>query len=125
MTSLAQPSSRELRGLKLYEEHGHLIEKVAPDFYLVPSQDGEHFYHVDYRDEVCDCPDHEHRHVTCLHIYAVGISRAKRRAKTRPCVECGGRFVRRDLVEVQESSLYGEGELLCRECWGASDALAL
>jgi hypothetical protein len=121
MTSLAHPApstTRELRGLALYREHGHLIEKVAPDFYLAPSQDGERFYHVDYRDETCDCPDHEHRGVTCVHVFAVGIARAKRRAaRPAPCSGCGGRFPVRELVEATEDDLgVFEGERYCRPC---------
>jgi len=118
--SLAQPAphpTRELRGLKLFEEHGGLIERVAPDFYLVPSQDGTRFYHVDYRDETCDCPDHEHRGVTCVHVYAVGVKLAKRRAKASRCDGCGGRFPRRDLFEVGDDHLtFFEGDELCGAC---------
>ncbi len=120
-TSVAPTTTREQRGLALYREHGHLIEKVAPDFYLVPSQDGRRFYHVDYREESCDCPDHAYRGVTCVHIFAVGISLAKRRAKTPPCAGCGERFPRRELVEVgpeqAEMSVEArEGERYCRPC---------
>ncbi|MDP8953310.1 MAG: hypothetical protein M3N18_13960 [Actinomycetota bacterium] len=117
----APPTTREARGLALYREHGHLIEKVAPDFYLVPSQDGERFYHVDYRGEVCDCADHRYRHATCVHIYAVGIARAKRRAKSARCAGCGQVHRRRDLLEVgPEQAGHGldalEGQRFCRPC---------
>ncbi len=116
-----RPTTREQRGLKLFEERGRLIERVAPDFYLVPSQDGERFYHVDYRDETCDCPDHEHRRATCLHIYAVGISLAKRRAKAVRCSGCGERHPRREMAEVgPELAEHGldalEGQRFCRPC---------
>ena len=92
-----QRTTREQRALALYREHGHLIEEVAPGFYLVPGQDGEHFYHVDYLTEECDCPDHQFRHVTCIHIYREGIQQAKRRSRPHGCingvvyldVECG------------------------------------
>ena len=111
-------STREQRGLALYREHGHLIEKVAPDFYLVPSQDGERFYHVDYVTETCDCADHEYRGATCLHIYAVGVKLAKRRASR--CSGCGERFPRRQTVEVgSEMVEMGdalEGQRFCRPC---------
>ena len=109
--------TRELRGLGLFEEHGYLIEEVAPDFYLVPSADGERFYHVDYREESCDCPDHEHRGVACVHIFAVGVKLAKRRAKASRCDGCGSRFPRRDLFEAMEDDLgVFEGERFCRLC---------
>ena len=82
-TPAPRPTTRLERGLKLFEEHGHLIEEeVAPDFYLCPAQDGERFWHVDYREESCDCPDHAYRGVACVHVYAVGVKLAKRRAKT-------------------------------------------
>ena len=119
-SSVAQPApttTRERRGLELYREHGHLIEEVAPDFYLVPSQDGERFYHVDYRDETCDCPDHEHRGATCLHIYAVGVKLAKRRAKASRCDGCDERLPIREMVEATENDVgVFEGDRFCRPC---------
>ena len=111
--------TRESRGLALYREHGHLIEKVAPDFYLVPSlaSPGERFYHVDYRDETCDSPDHEHRGAACLHVYAVGVKLAKRRGSASRCDGCGERFPRRDMYEVEADHLtFFEGDELCRPC---------
>ena len=113
----APATTREQRGLTLYREHGYLIEEVASDFYLVPSQDGERFRHVDYLEESCDCPDFTYRGVTCAHVYAVGISLAKRRAKASRCDGCGERFLRRDLLEAVEDD-FGtfEGERFCRPC---------
>ncbi len=74
------PDTRELRALKLYEERGHEIERIAPDVFRVPSQDGERSYDVLYGErEECPCPDHQYRHVACVHLYAVGISIAKGR----------------------------------------------
>ena len=116
----APPSTREQRGLALYKEHGDGIEMVAPDYFLVPSQDGSGFYHVDYRDESCDCADHEHRGVTCCHVFAVGVKLAKRRAKASRCDGCGERHPHRELVEVgPELAEMGdalEGQRLCRPC---------
>ena len=83
--SLAHPNTRELRALKLYEQHAHEIEKIAPDIYLVPSQDGKRFYRVQYGElEFCSCPDHNYRSVNCVHIFAVGIAYAKRRVRKGP-----------------------------------------
>ncbi len=116
----APTATREQRGLRLFEEHGYLIEEVAPDYFLVPSQDGERFRHVDYREESCDCPDHAYRGVTCVHVFAVGVNLAKRRAKkSAACDGCGGRFPRRDLFEVGDDNLmFFEGDELCRPCAG-------
>ena len=111
-------AARVLRAQALFAERGGLIEKVGPDFYLVPSQDGERFYHVDYREESCDCPDFTYRGVACVHVYAVGVKLAKRRAKkSAACDGCSGVFPRRDLFEVGDDHLtFFEGDELCREC---------
>ena len=82
------PDSRELRALELYRTRGHEIRKVAPNVYLVPSCTGRGFYSVDYREETCDCPDHEIRRENCKHILAVGVHVAKRRR--RPCACTNG-----------------------------------
>ena len=39
-------STRALRGLRLFEEHGDEILQLAPDIFLVPSQDGRRMYRV-------------------------------------------------------------------------------
>ena len=77
--------ARVLRGLKLFEERGHEIERVWSDLYLVPSCTGERTYRVRYgRDqESCDCHDFEFHGENCKHIYCVAISRAKRRGAAR------------------------------------------
>ena len=84
--SSVETNPRVELALALYRSYGHLIEQVAPDFYFVPSQDGESFHHVDYVTEECDCPDHAYRHVTCIHIFAVGIHKAKRRSRSHGCI---------------------------------------
>ncbi len=76
----AHPSTRELRALELYRTRGHEIVRLAPDVFRVPSQDGGRSYDVLYGErEECPCPDHQYRHVACVHLYAVGISIAKGR----------------------------------------------
>jgi hypothetical protein len=50
---------------------------------------------------------------------------ARRRASTAECAGCGRRFHRGELVEVQQSLTYFEGDLLCEECWRGSDAVVL
>jgi len=41
------------------------------------------------------------------------------------CAGCRQLFPRAELVEVQESWTYFEGDLLCEECWHGSDAVVL
>ena len=85
--STPKVSTRELRALRLFERHGHRIERLAPDVYLVPSQDSARSYRVLYGEqESCLCPDHKIRGVNCVHIYVVGISLAKRRGESSPCL---------------------------------------
>ena len=109
-TSLAQPrtpNTREHRALALYREYGHLIEEVAPDFYIVPSSDGESFYHVDYLTEDCDCPDSKfHPETNCKHVLCVGIKRAKRRSRPHGCI---GGYVYLDGED-------GEEAVPCKRC---------
>jgi len=125
-TTIAQPAHqtpRELRGLALYEEHGTEI-RFEDGVWLVPSQhDATSVYEVviGRRGESCECFDFEHRGIACKHVHAATIARAK----TAPCSSCGRRVRRRELVEVQESLTYFEGDLLCHECWHSSDAEVL
>ncbi len=51
--------------------------------YNVPSCSGEDFYVVRYDKETCECEDYRRRGESCKHILAVGVKRAKRRAKRR------------------------------------------
>jgi hypothetical protein len=115
-----QPTTREARGLALYRERGDGIERGAPDFYLVPSQDGERFYHVDYASETCDCPDFRRHGEACKHVYAVGVKLAKRRGSASRCSGCGERFPKRQTVEVgPETAEMGdalEGQRFCSPC---------
>ncbi len=74
------PDTRALRALALYRERGAEIVRTGPWTYLVPSCTGTGTWAVNYRTETCDCPDHDYRGVLCVHVYAVGIHRAKRRA---------------------------------------------
>jgi hypothetical protein len=76
-------NARAERALRLFEERGHEIERIAPDVYRVPSQHLRCTYTVEYGvRENCSCPDHEYRGVNCVHILTVGISVAKRRGTT-------------------------------------------
>jgi hypothetical protein len=76
---------RAERGLRLFEEHGRDILRLAPNVYRVrvPSSDGQRSYDVLYGErEECPCPDHQYRGVACVHIIAIGIHIAKSRGAT-------------------------------------------
>jgi hypothetical protein len=143
---LPEYSTRAERALELFREHGADIERIGEDLYLIPSCSSRRFYKVRYggKHEHCSCPD---RRTPCKHLLAVGLAyaarrsgikvrtisvagdpfkaAAKRRASTAECAGCGQLFPRGDLVEVQESLTYFEGDLLCEECWHGSDAVVL
>lgn len=97
-----RPSTRELRGIALYEEHGERIRFDRESrVWLVPSQrEATSVYEVTIgrRGDVCECADFEHRGVSYVHIHAATIARAK----TATCSGCSGRFPHRDLEEVTE-----------------------
>jgi hypothetical protein len=88
-------SSRELRGLALYEEHGSEITFEDGIWYVPSQHDATSVYEVTLgrRGEFCECADFEHRGSSCKHVIAATICRAK----TGPCAECGRRFRHRDL----------------------------
>jgi hypothetical protein len=74
------PDTRELCALALYRERGAEIVRTGPWTYLVPSCTGTGSWAVDYRREKCDCPDAlRNPEISCKHVFAVGIHRAKRR----------------------------------------------
>jgi hypothetical protein len=79
------PDSRESRALALYRERGAEIVVIGRDRYEVPSQDGTRVYEVVYggEAETCTCADFVYRNVSCLHLLAVGVCRAKRRGQSR------------------------------------------
>ena len=69
------------------------------------------FYSVDYRQESCDCPDHEIRRENCKHILAVGVHVAKRRRHVCACLE-GWVFV----GYTDEHDGEREASYRCRRC---------
>lgn len=82
-----RPTTRELRGLKLYRERGDEIEPQGRGVYLVPGCSGS-TYTVDLAvfsdEESCTCPDHrEHPEFTCKHLTAATLYRAKDNARRR------------------------------------------
>lgn len=72
--------TREVRALALYRERGAELVRTGPYTHLVPSMSGGEPHAVNYKTERCDCPDMEYRDVLCVHVYTVGIHRAKCRA---------------------------------------------
>jgi len=86
-TPPAPPTTRELRGLKLYRDHAGEIEHIGHGRYEVPSCSGGS-YRVDLDisgdEETCSCPDHaRHPELTCKHLAAATIFRAKARIAAR------------------------------------------
>jgi hypothetical protein len=58
MESIAPPSTRIGRGIKLHHEHSDKIERIGIHTYRVPSCTGSGSYTV-YSDlRCCTCPDH-------------------------------------------------------------------
>jgi len=87
MKSLAQPATRELRGLALYRDHHDEIIHEGHGSYRVPGCGGG-TYTVDLavftdEPETCSCPDYQRHKQTCKHVYAATVARAKSRAKAR------------------------------------------
>ncbi len=83
----APPPTRELRGLALYRERGHEIESIGKGVYRVPGCSGG-TYRVNLAvfggTESCSCPDHaRHPELTCKHIVAATVARAKARMRAR------------------------------------------
>ncbi len=116
-----------LRGLGLFELHADeiLASYQGGGRWLVPSgTDAGRRYEVrtGTRPErnTCECRGFgSHGH--CSHVVA-----AHRVAKASAlCDGCGVRTWSRDLVEVQESLTYFEGDLLCPSCYHGSDSDAL
>lgn len=110
-----RPSTRELRGIALYRDHADEI-RFERGVWLVPSlSEATTVYEVRIgtRGASCECRDHCYRGVSCMHVHAATIAKAK----TRTCAGCSGRFRGRDLFEVGGDDLtYFEGDELCRDC---------
>ncbi len=122
--SLAQPApptTRFERGITLAQEHFEEITRVAPWIWSVPSATGAGVHAVNLKTGECSCKDRTPADETDKHVVAARYVKAK----TATCSGCSRRFRHRDLVEVQESLTYFEGDLLCPECWGGSDAVVL
>jgi hypothetical protein len=76
---------------------------------------------VNLKTSECSCPDRTPAGETDKHVVAAKYVKAK----TATCSGCSERFRHRELVEVQESLTFFEGDLVCEACWGGSDAEVL
>ncbi len=88
-TAPPPPPTRELRGLGIYRERGDEITHEGHGVYTVPggTRSGG-TYTVNLAvfggEECCDCPDHQrHPELTCKHLAAAAIFRAKARTRAR------------------------------------------
>ena len=105
-------TSREVRGIALFDELGDEIEHVRGCTWLVPSRCGV-LYAIDLKSDSCACPDFEERRLPCKHVYAARIAHSK----SGECTGCGRRVRHRDLHEVSDDHLtFFEGDMLCERC---------
>jgi SWIM zinc finger len=81
----AGTDSRAERALRLFEERGQGIQRIAAGVYRVPSCSGTGSYDVLYgQREECPCPDYQYGGGRpCKHLIAVGIMHAARRSGVR------------------------------------------
>ena|SRR5215213_11759366 len=116
--SLARPgyyrTTREERGIALFNERGDEIKHVRGWTWFVPSCFGDVHYAVDLRNESCECSDFQQCGLPpCEHVYAARIARAK----SVECAGCGRKVRYRDLLEVGSDHLtFFEGDELCERC---------
>ncbi len=114
-SATAAPTTRISRGIALYRDHKDEI-RFERGVWIVPSLSEEttvYEVRLGTKGSSCECADHSHRGVDCLHIHAATVAKAK----TRECAGCSGRFRGRDLVEVGNDSLsFFERDELCRPC---------
>lgn len=85
-TTVPHKTTRLQRGVRLFQDRGHEIERIAAHTYSVPSCIGEGSY-VAYTDlRCCTCPDHASAKASgerCKHVIAAEIVLSKRRAARR------------------------------------------
>lgn len=80
MESIAPPSTRVTRGIKLADEQAHRINRVYSFTWEVPSCTGNGTYIVRTDRGTCDCPDPDRG---CKHQVAVEVVASRRRRRTR------------------------------------------
>lgn len=77
-------TTRAQRGIRLYRDHGHAIERLTANVYSVPSCTGNGHYVADIALGHCTCPDHDRAKAlgtVCKHGTAAMIFKAKRKAR--------------------------------------------
>ncbi len=77
-------------------------------------------YLVDQASFSCDCPDHRRRQAACKDALACWVLERAYRPSSGLCSGCGGRFARRELIELTEDNhdnlTYFHGDHLCPAC---------
>lgn len=79
-------TTRIQRGVRLFRDKGHEIERLEIHTYAVPSCSGNETYTVFTDLSCCTCPDHRAAKTAgeaCKHRVAVAVFVAKRRAARR------------------------------------------
>jgi hypothetical protein len=69
----------------------------------------------------CDCPDSRRRHAACKHGIAAYILERALRRPSRPSTCAGCSAPSECLFEVVDSLTFFAGDLVCSECFSASD----
>jgi predicted nucleic acid-binding Zn finger protein len=85
-TTVAAKTTRLQRGVRLFRERGHQIERLEIHTYAVPSCSGDETYTVYTDMGCCTCPDHraaKKAGEACKHRVAVEVFICKRRAARR------------------------------------------
>lgn len=118
---------REIRGYSIIAK-GDTPKVVDEETFLVPSQSSGKRYKVSLRNEwVCDCPDFQHRHKKCKHIYAVefllklrhkldndsSLDFAEDIAENK-CLSCGSANIVRDGGRKTKAGV--RQRYLCKDC---------
>ena len=50
---------------------------VLSDSHATYTDSDKKIYHINYKDEICECPDHVYRQVKCKHIWATQLKLKK------------------------------------------------
>lgn len=71
--------TRQIKAFEIVSDSGHIMD-LGDGEYSVKSQSGNKNYHVknEWSAWSCDCPDYSNRKISCKHIYAAKLFRARR-----------------------------------------------
>jgi hypothetical protein len=75
-TTVAQPTTREQRGLELYRERRGEFVRISKDVTEVPGSKRGVYYRTNLGVGSCSCPDHRRRGGTCKHLAASELYRS-------------------------------------------------